>query len=834
MFRILWDKSTGGVQLTNDVVSDAIGIAPRPVFYEELDLLKLNELGWKYPHCQAPLLWACNKQYFYKGEFVFEVKGANVYDDAIVYIQDGFQNLELQPVDVKTMVQKCDGLMFLAESEAIEFIRDKYIQYSSAKESVAKVRANQIDYEALVAKIEKREKKTMAIVKQDCDSFDIMPLDEAKESGKKVYQTTKIDLFLSSFSGGKDSQVVLDLCTRAIPPYAFKVAYSDTGYELPPSLSLYEEVKKYYNNKYPDLQFLMARNHEKVLNYWDKIGTPSDTHRWCCSVMKTAPLYRMLKIEGTNKQAKVLAFEGTRAEESTRRSGYERIGKGVKHNGVINARPIFNWNTTEVYLYLLKYNLPINQAYRLGKPRVGCLICPFSSEWDDMIVNKAYHKELNPFLTKIENWAKSREIPNLDEYIKGHKWKTRASGRFLVDDKSEVLFSQRNNTLIADVENPKQDVLKWLYILGDYTISTKETTITGNLKYNKDLYNFKIEYKGQDYKFTIYNITDAVFIGLVKRIIYKSTYCIQCEVCEVECPTGALSIYPNVGVDKNKCIHCLKCLNHHSKGCIVADSISMTQNTELKMTGISCYGTFGLREEWLQEFFLDPVEFWNQNSLGKKQIPSFKSWLRDAEIITPKQDLTKLGALLKQVYDQNMDWVWEIIWINLSYNSPLIKWFVQKVQPNAVYSKASMMNTYEEDFKEGLRTFEYSLQALNNLLTASPIGKTFNQRCELSKMETQRKGHDFVSDCAVAYSMYKYGEVNKLRSFRVSELYNLELGSGIYSEFGVSKSILEKSLKSLDTMSNRILIAELNTGLDHITLRDDLTSYDVLEIMSSL
>lgn len=39
-------------------------------------------------------------------------------------------------------------------------------------------------------------------------------------------------------------------------------------------------------------KFSLARNHDSVLNYWDKIGTPSDTHRWC-SVMKTAPLYRI-------------------------------------------------------------------------------------------------------------------------------------------------------------------------------------------------------------------------------------------------------------------------------------------------------------------------------------------------------------------------------------------------------------------------------------------------------------------------------------------------------------------------------------------------------------
>lgn len=39
----------------------------------------------------------------------------------------------------------------------------------------------------------------MAIVKENCDSFDIMPLEEANNAGKRVYQTTKIDKFIASF-----------------------------------------------------------------------------------------------------------------------------------------------------------------------------------------------------------------------------------------------------------------------------------------------------------------------------------------------------------------------------------------------------------------------------------------------------------------------------------------------------------------------------------------------------------------------------------------------------------------------------------------------------------
>ena len=70
--------------------------------------------------------------------------------------------------------------------------------------------------------------------------------------------------------------------------------------------------------------------------------------------MKTAPLYRLLKkIHGTGQQPNVLAFEGVRAEESEKRSEYDRVGIGVKHNNVLNVRPIFEWNTTEVYLYIL-------------------------------------------------------------------------------------------------------------------------------------------------------------------------------------------------------------------------------------------------------------------------------------------------------------------------------------------------------------------------------------------------------------------------------------------------------------------------------------------------
>ena len=100
MYKITWDKETGGVLLHSRIVEGTLGISPRPVFFEELNLLHLDDLGWTYPHCDFPLLWAVNKQYWYRGEMVFEAKGANIYDDATIIVQPGKERLTLEPVNV--------------------------------------------------------------------------------------------------------------------------------------------------------------------------------------------------------------------------------------------------------------------------------------------------------------------------------------------------------------------------------------------------------------------------------------------------------------------------------------------------------------------------------------------------------------------------------------------------------------------------------------------------------------------------------------------------------------------------------------------------------------
>ena len=830
MYKVEWDSETGGVLLSSKVTKETLGIAPRPVFHEELDLIGLDRLGWTYPHCKAPIMWALNKQYFYRGQHLFDAKGANIYDAPTLVPVDGVQPMPLEPVDVQRMLAKNADQMFLIESEAIEFIRDTYVTYAGVNRAHDAIRANnEVDYEALAAKVEKKTKTKMAVVKEDCDSFDIVPLETAKGEGKRVLLSTHIDRFIASFSGGKDSQVVLDLCTRAIPPTEFEVIYSDTGYELPPSLELYEQVKQYYQQRFPALKFSVTRNHESVLNYWDKIGTPSDTHRWCCTVMKTAPLYRSLKLPGTNKQARVLAFDGVRAEESTRRSGYDRIGKG-KHITVYNASPILLWNSIEIFFYLFKYNLPINPAYRRGVTRVGCVICPFSSEWNDMVISKTYSTSLKPFLSKVEGYVGNLQIPDPKEYIKVGNWKRRAGGRDMTPDSSLQIIPSKTD-LIVEVANSHKPFFTWFNAVGDF-IGNEHN---GNIKFHNTIYPYHATEKKDKIAITFHrSFVNAEFQGLVKRALYKACYCINCEACEVECPTGALSILPEAKIDKDKCVHCQKCLTFHELGCVVAHSLKTTisKSTKMKLVG---YNNFGLREEWLDYFLINHEGYFESLDHGlniKEQLPSFVKWIIHAGILkdAKKRELTELGLLLADIYKDNPLLVWEIIWINLTYDSPIAKWYSQSIPYMRGIAdnelRAMVKNDYPDTSDTTVKNIVY---ALLRTLKESPIGEDLCQYMQEGKQTFIRRPYADISLEASAYSLYKYGEYLGTKAFRVADIMN-ESEKGLKVEFGIDKNSLLKKLRSLQLEG--VLTAELNMGLDHITLVEGMTPLKALKIMT--
>ena len=845
MFKVVWDKEYNGVRLTMSSKGEALSVSPRPVFWEELDFFGLNKMGWIYPHVEEPLLWACERRYFYNGDFVLEVKGGNIFDAPSVIQQEGFESLVLKPIDIEHLRKANEDTLFILEHEAMDFINQTYRRYKNIKEATKK--NPDLDFQKLASNLEKQTKEEHVVVKEDCDSFDIMPLSKAEALGKVPILTSNIEMYIASFSGGKDSQVVLDLVSRVIPCEDYKVIYSDTGYELPSSLKLYKETEKRYLEKYPNMKFLMAKNHQDVLFYWDSMDSPSRIHRWCCAVMKTAPLYRLLKeINGTGKQPYVMAFEGVRAEESERRAQYGRLGKGVKHNNVINVRPIFEWNTTEVWLYIFYYNLKINEAYRKGLNRVGCVVCPLSSEYGDCRDYQLYKDIAQPFIDKLRENTIKAGIKNVDEYIKYRKWKVRAGG-----DRHETLSNvdivSVTPDFIANISYPKENILIWLTTIGLTGFSTDGNNTKGTIRYSDKLYSFKIESQKDKYTIVVPNCgQDIFFVSHLKKVLNKSTHCVHCEVCEVECPTGALSVVPIVKINKEKCIHCKKCLDFIDNGCEVANSIKKTKginkksnDMEMEKSQLSRYNTFGLRDRWLEMYFKAPDSFFETDDHGLnkvKQVPILKKWLIDAGILdlTGKR-ITEFGQILAKNYSSNKFIVWELIWINLCNKSELCSWYIANCGFGIPYTRETIDMMLAESFPDYTGSVrDNSMKAFQNTLKESPLSSEVPVGVvekQGNKVRIERLPHNNITNIAVAYSIYSYANLVEKNHLTVSEFYEEVQTEGIYRQFGINRELLERLLLTLQEESNHVLRVELNMGLDNIILRDDLKSIDILKMM---
>lgn len=827
-------------------MGEALNVSPRPVFFEELNLLGLNKRGWKYPESKDPLLWACDRRYFYDGELVLEVKGGNIFDAPTVCITPGKENLVISPVDMDYLRKRNEDSLFLLEHEAMDFINQTYRRYKGLREVSEK--NPDIDFQQLAERMEKRTKEEHVVVKEECDSFDVMPLSEAEAQGKAPILSSKVDMFIASFSGGKDSQVVLDLVARVVPSEDFIVIYSDTGYELPDSLQLYKDIQQYYHELYPNLKFILAKNHQDVLYYWDEIGSPSNVHRWCCGVMKTAPLYRELKLySGLGKQPHVVSYIGTRAEESARRANYNRVAKDAKHTNVINVSPILSWSSSEIWLYLLLRGISFNPAYRKGLGRVGCLSCPFGSDWNDHLCHRLYPEQSNKFVNKIRYFAERQGVKDVDDYIKTGNWKLKAGGSGYETQSSITIISQAPD-FKALITKPKENIFEWFKVLGPNTIDQKGENYSVEILYRGTLYRILLSFDGKKDSLLVEvpNIgTDVIFLSHLKRVLNKATYCVHCEMCEVECPSGALSVVPRVRVNGSKCVHCFKCLDFKDNGCAAANSIKKAEGLKIEskknmQTTINRYNNFGYREKWLSFFFAHTETFFDNEEHGlnvANQLPPFVNWLRDSEILEPlTRDITEIGKLLANKYNNGEEKkVWEIIWINLVHNSEICAWYSQYADFNKNASKLELEKLLEETLPQySASVRKNAFGALQNAFASSLLGSTLGVGV-ISKVDNKpyikRETYNEISSAAVAYSLYKYAEKQGRKSLTVSEFYNDSQTEGIYRQFGVDRITLEKILRSLQEEPHHVLTVELNMGLDNINLRDDLTSLDVLKAL---
>jgi len=784
MYQYIWDAETGGLLLTSE--QSKFSKEPRPVYYRELDILGFDQY-WSYPKDDsAPIMWAEANNYIYQGRTIARTKGGSLYTSPeLIVMDDSDRHDMLRFVDIEATIKKNRTLMETLIQETIQKIYNTFWDYRD-----------------------------------------------------------KVDVFYVAYSGGKDSEVAFDLVQRALPHNDFMVLFGDTQMEFPDTYEIVEETKKRCETL--DIRFLTAKSEQSPAQTWHEFGPPSQTMRWCCSVHKTSPQILLLREITSNPAFRGMAFTGIRRDESASRSQYDDVSFGEKHKGQYSCHPILEWSSAEVFLYIFENQLPLNETYKKGNSRAGCLVCPLAA------LKNFYFKEVSyahsykdaAFTTTryndiiLETTSKVFSTPqDQNEFMDSCGWKARKSGKELFFAEDFCIEEQEGNVLTITLLRERTAWREWIKTLGDI-IEISDAHIV--VQYHGKTYEIKIGKASKGYKFTVEagsNTKDDIFfLSSVKTVFRKSAYCIGCHVCEANCPHGFIHMENGNVTISDKCIKCKKC-HDVFHGCLVANSLRLPKGVA-KMGSVDRYGNMGVEFEWVVNYFEKKDAFWDDNNLGTNKIKNLRSFLEDAEV-TKKRHFSDFGEVVSRI-GITTPAAWGLIISNLVYTSEF-NWWIMNTQVGRSYSQPEIVTMLGDNMSANSRNHvasAYKNIFISNKILGQEIGiGDCNYELKNGKRilnSILRKSWEEPIAEVILYSLYKFAEAcGDYHQFTLKMLLDDSIerdGVSPTRIFGLDRETMIRILNGLAINYPEFISVSFTLDLDSITLRPEKTSADVLQL----
>lgn len=257
-----------------------------------------------------------------------------------------------------------------------------------------------------------------------------------------------------TYSGGKDSDVILHLAEKAEVPML--VQYSVTTVDAPQTTRHVNEVFKRLESKGIETYRHIPTYKGEKTNMWklmaDKGMAPTRVARYCCSVLKeTATPNRLIctgvrwaesknrqdrgvfEVVGSTKASKkkfTLAHtkkvfrESKNYGEGNEPNEYDcKLIENAKKNNDIICNPIIDWSDEMVWLYIHSENIPFNDLYKppFNYKRVGCIGCPMANNKKEL---EDFPEIRKRYIKAFENMMITRQEKGLDniKYHTAQEW----------------------------------------------------------------------------------------------------------------------------------------------------------------------------------------------------------------------------------------------------------------------------------------------------------------------------------------------------------------------------------------------------------------------------
>ena len=243
------------------------------------------------------------------------------------------------------------------------------------------------------------------------------------------------------------------------------------------------------------------------------------------------------------------------------------------------------------------------------------------------------------------------------------------------------------------------------------------------------------------------------------------------------------------------------------------------------------YQSFGLRQEWLYDFLKKGELFFNDNSLGPRQIEAFIYYLRDSELIDKKKKLTRLYYIVRDFYyreGRNSQTLWGIIWVNLCFNASLFIWWTTLEIGN--YSREELLEKLIASYGKNNKSIKSGFNSIRETLVKSPIGELLGQgiidRNSRITREILKAGCDSLPPILILYNLYKLAKKEDIYRIELQDIEDKPLSP--QRVFAISTQNLERSLfKSSECESFYKLSIE--DRRNYVYLSEDLNSIGILE-----